>query len=174
MKHNFVQSLTMVLAHEGGWSDHPSDGETKMRGISLRMFQRYYGSDKNKNDLHNIDDIKINRIYREAYWDQCLCDDLPNGIDYVVFDTAIHSGPQKAIEWLQKAAKITQNGIITKETINMIVDMDIEILINRMIYERLTAIMRLPGWAMLKHKWMKRIQSVRRDALEMISRMTVD
>ena len=87
MKDNFTKSLEHVLVHEGGYVDHPSDpGGPTNKGITLRVFQRTYGKDKTKEDLKVITDDHVSHIYYTVYWQACRFDDLPEGIDYVVFD----------------------------------------------------------------------------------------
>ena len=40
-------------------------------------------------------------LYKRKYWDKVQGDELPSGIDYVVFDAAINSGPGRAVKLLQ-------------------------------------------------------------------------
>ena len=40
MKSNFDASLALVLVHEGGWADHPSDpGGATMKGVTIATKQ---------------------------------------------------------------------------------------------------------------------------------------
>lgn len=40
MDRNFQRALSLVLKHEGGWADHPSDpGGATMRGVTLATFR---------------------------------------------------------------------------------------------------------------------------------------
>jgi lysozyme family protein len=78
MKENFNSSLHHVLAHEGGWADHPKDpGGATMKGVTLQVYRNHFGADKTKDDLRNISDAELGQIYRSGYWDKCRCDDLP-------------------------------------------------------------------------------------------------
>jgi len=82
MKDKFEEALKLVLSHEGGWSDHPRDpGGATMKGITLAVFRRHYGANKTKEDLKNISDDALRQIYRSDYWDKCLCNDIPAGLD---------------------------------------------------------------------------------------------
>ncbi|WP_295455267.1 glycosyl hydrolase 108 family protein [uncultured Thiodictyon sp.] len=101
MKANFDESLARVLVHEGGWADLPKDpGGATMKGVTLRTYQRFYGSHLTRADLHAISDERLARIYRTGFWDTINGDTLPIGLDYAAFDAAVNSGPARALSWL--------------------------------------------------------------------------
>lgn len=111
MKNSFKNALKLVLVHEGGWADHPRDpGGATMKGVTLVVYQRHFGENKNKDDLRNITDAELEKIYRSGYWEKCHCDDLPVGVDYIVFDAAVNSGPGRSAKWLQGAVGAKQDG----------------------------------------------------------------
>ncbi len=90
MNRNFTQSLALVLKHEGGWSDHPKDpGGATMKGVTLANFQRYVKPNATKGDLKNISDAQLSMVYRKYYWDSVSANDLPDGLDYAVFDELV-------------------------------------------------------------------------------------
>lgn len=114
----FAQALKLVLFHEGGYVDHPQDpGGATNRGVTLAVFQRFYGASQTKSDLQAITDTQVEHIYRSGYWDPCHCDLLPEGVDYVVFDQAVNSGPGQSAKWLQMAVGVTADGKIGPETL---------------------------------------------------------
>ncbi|MFV2057955.1 MAG: glycosyl hydrolase 108 family protein, partial [Thiohalomonadales bacterium] len=81
MEANFKNSLKNVLAHEGGWADHPDDpGGATMKGVTLATFRRYFGENKSKQDLRNISEQALQQIYSSGYWDKSSCDLLPTGV----------------------------------------------------------------------------------------------
>ncbi len=111
MKTNFEDSLKHVLCHEGGWADHPRDpGGATMKGITLATYRRHFGEERGKDDLRAISDEELSKIYDSGYWSKCRCDELPAGIDYVVFDAAVNSGPGRGVKWLQAAVGAKQDG----------------------------------------------------------------
>jgi len=168
MKANFDESLKHVLVHEGGWADHPRDpGGATMKGVTLAVFRRYYGSDKGKDDLRNITNQQLGHIYKTGYWDKCKCDDLPTGVDYAVFDAAVNSGPGRAAKWLQGAVGAVQDGGVGVNTLSQVAARSPEAIINDMLDRRLQFLKRLRTWSTFGRGWRSRVGGVRATALRM-------
>jgi hypothetical protein len=90
---SYDAALARLLAHEGGYSDHPADpgGPTKF-GITLAVYRRCVNPDATAADIRALPAETAKTIYRERYWDAMRCDDLPAGVDYAVFDYGVNSG----------------------------------------------------------------------------------
>ena len=167
---NFEKCLKLVLIHEGGWSEHPRDrGGATMKGVTLAVYQRHFGENKSKDDLRHITDVELEKIYRSGYWDKCLCDDLPAGVDYIVFDAAVNSGPGRSAKWLQGAVGAKQDGGIGPKTIARVKEQANTMqMANDLCDHRLNFLKSLTTWDTFGKGWQSRIDSVRRDALAMI------
>ena len=118
MKENFSKSLAFVLDDEKGYINDPSDrgGETNM-GISKKAHPQ--------EDIKNLTLERATEIYHAEYWMPIKGDELPSGVDYVVFDSAVNHGPGTAVKFLQKAANrmmagLTVDGIIGSKTLDMV------------------------------------------------------
>lgn len=111
---NIEQALEILLKHEGGYVDHPSDpGGATNFGITQRV-ARQHGYQGHMRDLP----LSIaTAIYRESYWAPIRADDLPDSLRFHVFDAAVNSGPAQAIKWLQRSAGVSDDGIIGPETL---------------------------------------------------------
>jgi lysozyme family protein len=106
----FEKAVAFVLNQEGGISDLAGDsgGLTKF-GISRR----------NHPDL-DIASLTIEQsieIYRTDYWGKLCCDQLPDGLDFLVFDAAANEGPARAAKLLQAVLKVTEDGVVGPSTI---------------------------------------------------------
>jgi len=168
MKDNFRNSLEHVLVHEGGWADHPKDpGGATMKGVTLAVYQRYFGSDKDKLALRNISNAELEFIYRVGYWEKCRCDELPTGIDLSVFDAAVNSGPGRGIRLLQAAVGATQDGKIGAKTLACLDDCEPPEIIDIMSDCRLSFLRSLSTWSLFGKGWGRRIEAVRSTAAVM-------
>ncbi|MEZ5082588.1 MAG: glycosyl hydrolase 108 family protein [Bacteroidales bacterium] len=168
MKANFKNSLKHVLVHEGGWADHPRDpGGATMKGVTLLVYRNHFGAKKTKNDLRNITDSELEQIYRTGYWEKCKCDDLPSGVDYAVFDSAVNSGPGRGAKWLQAAVGATQDGGIRPKTLEKLKGFEPAQIVNSMCDNRLSFLRSLATWQTFGRGWQKRVEDLRRTAVGM-------
>lgn len=117
MKGSFTHTLDVILQFEGGYSDHPSDpgGATNM-GITKAVLEEWRGKPVSKADVKALTRLEVEAIYKARYWDACRCDDLPPGLDLVVFDCAVNQGVSRATRLLQGAAGVAQDGQIGPKT----------------------------------------------------------
>ncbi|NQZ10340.1 MAG: glycoside hydrolase family 108 protein, partial [Algicola sp.] len=165
MNKNFVDSLELVLAHEGGYSDHPRDpGGATMKGVTLAVFRRFYGANQSKEDLKNITKEQLQEIYKIGYWDKCQCDDLPPGVDYGVFDAAVNSGPGRGVRWLQGAVSSDQDGGMGPNTMTKVLEHNPLDVIEDMTDFRITFLRRLSTWPDFGKGWTRRVREVRQIA----------
>jgi lysozyme family protein len=59
----------------------------------------------------------VEPLYKRKFWDACKCDDLPSGIDYLVFDFAVNAGVGRSAKILQTAVGATPDGGIGPMTL---------------------------------------------------------
>ena len=106
----FPEALELVLKHEGGYVDHPSDpgGETKY-GISKRAYPDL--------DIKTLTVKMAGDIYHRDYWTKCRCDELPAPLALMVFDSSVNLGVRRACRWAQKISGATPDGVIGPKTL---------------------------------------------------------
>jgi lysozyme family protein len=165
MQKNFASALQLVLVHEGGYVDHPQDpGGATNKGVTLAVFQRFYGASRTKEELRAITDAQLEHSYKTGYWDTCQCDALPDGVDYVVFDQAVNSGPGQSAKWLQAAVGVAVDGAIGPQTIAAALQRAPAQVINTMCDARLAFLQRLRNgalWQTFGRGWQARVDGVR-------------
>ena len=158
MKQNFEASLEHVLKHEGGWADHPADpGGATMKGVTLATYSDWLGRSASKDELRNIPNQHIQEIYKKRYWDAVCGDGLPAGVDYVVFDMAVNSGPGRAAKMLQAAVGATADGKIGPKTLEIVKNHDAKALIGTFQSNRQHFLEALPTFATFGKGWTRRV-----------------
>ena len=111
MNQNFEKCMEMLLVHEGGYVNHPSDpgGMTNL-GVTKKTYDHHHGTDIDEEGMRNLTVEDVMPIYKTNYWERCRCQDLPSGVDWAVFDWAVNSGPGRAIKALQRAVGTFEDG----------------------------------------------------------------
>jgi lysozyme family protein len=111
MSRAFDKAFAFVVEAEGGATitNDPDDpgGLTKW-GVSQRAYPDV--------DIANLTKEQAKEIYRRDYWDRCHCDRFQQQLALAIFDAAINQGPHKAIRLLQRALRVTEDGVVGEET----------------------------------------------------------
>ena len=107
MNQNFKHCMQMLLKHEGGYVNYPSDpvGITNL-GVTKSTYDEFHGCDIDKEGMGNLTVDDITPIYRRNYWERCRCQDLPSGVDWAVYDASENHGTGRAAKFLQKAVTV--------------------------------------------------------------------
>lgn len=173
MKDNFESSLKHLLAHEGGWSDHPADpGGATMKGVTLEVFREFKRNPHiTKEELRNISDEDLAAIYKKRYWDAVRADELVSGVDYAVFDCAVNSGPGRAIKVLQACVGTTPDGGFGSVTMAAVAQFQGDVaktLVKEYCEKRLDFLKSLKTFEVFGRGWERRVNEVEKTALEML------
>jgi lysozyme family protein len=109
----FERAVEIILQHEGGYVQHPSDpgGETN-HGITKKFYPHL--------DIKNLTIEQAKEIYYQDYWDKLDLHLLPDGLNLMVFDCAVNQGPPTAIRFLQLAIGGKQSGKISLDDLEAI------------------------------------------------------
>jgi putative chitinase len=95
---NFRRCMDVVLGYQGGFSADPADpGAATQFGITIGTL-RESRHDQNlaTEDLKKLERDEACEIYRTRYWNVLRCDDLPVGVDLVVFDFGVNADPRQS------------------------------------------------------------------------------
>ena len=108
---NWDNAFNMMLASEGGYVNHPSDpgGMTNL-GVTKRVWEEWVGRESNEKEMRSLTSEMVEPLYKRKFWDACKCDELPSGIDYLVFDFAVNAGVGRSAKILQTAVGVTPDG----------------------------------------------------------------
>lgn len=173
-ENRFDICLDAVLAHEGGYVDHPSDpgGATNM-GITHKTLARWRKVSPwwklPKSAVQGLQRVEAARIYRASYWDRCKGFSLPPGLDLALFDFAVNSGPDRAIRTLQAELGVAADGQIGPLTLDAVetygARKGLGTLIGALCDRRLAFLNRLSTFATFGKGWTARVAAIRQAAL---------
>jgi lysozyme family protein len=170
---NFDRALAFVLGHEGGYSDDPDDsGGTTNRGITIGT-ARLAGLDLDHDGDVDRADVKLisvkhaARVYRNLYWSTVHGDEMPGGLDLMLFDAAIQHGDTRARRWVQEAAGTHVDGIIGPQTLRAIGRLKAEVLIARVATYRRVLYQAHPKFWKFGKGWSRRLAEVTRLSREL-------
>lgn len=115
---NWDNAFKLMLASEGGFVNHPSDpgGMTNL-GVTKATWENWVGRESDEKEMRGLTPEKVEPLYKKKFWDACRCDELPSGIDYLVFDFAVNAGPGRSAKILQTAVGVTPDGGIGPMTL---------------------------------------------------------
>lgn len=169
MKSNFDQCLAFLLKHEGGWNDDPHDpgGETNM-GVTKKVWEEWVGHEVAPGSLKSLTVADVAPLYKAKYWDKVRGDDLPDGVDYAVFDYAVNSGVSRSVKQLQQCCRVAADGIIGPKTLAAAKEADPVALTRCICDNRLAFLKSLPTWKRYGNGWGKRVADVSKTAQSMV------
>lgn len=174
MNSNFNNALREVLKSEGGFSNHPSDpgGMTNL-GVTAQTWGDWVGHTPSEKEMRELTPEKVAPLYKRRFWDACRADDLVSGVDYCVFDTAVNSGPGRAVKFLQDCVGVKPDGGIGPITLaavkaHCITPEDTKVLINQFCDKRLEFWKSLHTFSTFGKGWVARGERVRQEALNMV------
>ena len=168
MKENFQKALDAVLHHEGGFVNPPKDpgGMTNL-GCTKRVWEEWVGHPVDEKAMRALTPEDVAPLYKKKYWDAVRGDDLPDGVDYIVFDTAINSGPGRAIKFLQGCVGTDMDGALGPKTMAAVRAADPKQLVEDYAKRRLSFLQDLPTWGTFGKGWSRRVAEVENTASTM-------
>jgi lysozyme family protein len=121
MKDSWKRSFDLMLDSEGGFQQDPNDSGNHLSdgrlgctnlGVTQAVWEEYVGHKVSTQDMRNLTPALVEPMYRRKYWEACNCNDLPAGVDYLVFDFAVNAGVGRSIKTLQGAVGAAMDGAI--------------------------------------------------------------
>lgn len=167
----FTISFDRVIGHEGGYTNDRRDrgnwssgviGVGELKGTKFGISAMSYP----KLDIRNltVNDARI--IYRRDFWTKFKCDQMPVGIDYLLFDTAINSGIGNAAKILQRAVGTTADGAIGPKTIAAVKAKRLPDLIDEFCAQRMLFYTGISTFQTYKTGWTRRAFTTHAQALK--------
>jgi len=169
VKENFPQCFALVLKNEGGYVDNPSDpgGATNL-GCTKATWEAWVGHPVTKDDIKALTPNDVMPLYKAKYWDTIKGDDLPEGVDYAVFDYAINSGPSRAAKALQSLLSVTIDGQIGAATLRALETSNPREVATAVCEARLAFLQSLSTYATFGKGWSRRVSEVETVSFNMV------
>lgn len=165
---NFIPCLNMLLKHEGGFVNHPSDpgGMTNL-GVTKAVYDAYTNRNATEEEMRALTPIDVAPIYRKNYWDRGRCDGLPSGVDWSVFDWGVNSGVGRSAKALQRIVGVTADGGIGPMTLKAVANFEPKDIIVKMHSTRQSFYESLSTFKTFGKGWTRRNNETLETALEM-------
>ncbi len=166
----YDEALRRLLAHEGGYSNHPSDpgGPTNF-GITLADYRKYVKPNATAADVRAMSVAEAKAIYRKRYWDAQRCYALPAGVDYSVFDYGVNSGVGRSGKVLRRVVGLPDNtSAVTDEVLAAVAKRDAKAIVIAINDERLRFLKGLRTWPVFGSGWGRRVAEVKAFSLQLV------
>jgi lysozyme family protein len=152
----------MMLASEGGYVNHPSDpgGMTNL-GVTKRVWEEWTGRESNEAEMRALTPELVETLYKVKFWDACRCDEMPSGIDYLVFDFAVNAGPSRSAKILQAAVGVPADGVIGPVTLSAVKAQDPDWLIEKFSQGKEDFYRSLGTFETFGKGWLNRVEQVK-------------
>jgi len=169
MLSNWPASLALILKSEGGFVNHPRDpgGMTNL-GVTRNVWKEWVKHEVGEAEMRALTPELVAPLYKANYWDACKCSDLPRGVDYAVFDSAVNMGPSRAAKLLQAALEVKADGIIGRATIAAATAADPVELLEAFSLGKEAFYQSLPTFATFGKGWLNRVAHVQDAAEQMM------
>lgn len=112
MRGSFEPAFELMLQHEG---IEPVDG--KRYGIDRALYAAALGVFEEEADLDKLRPEAAQAIHRAHFWAGVSGDQLPAGVDLMLYDAAVCHGIARSVIWLQAILRDRQDGTVSPRTL---------------------------------------------------------
>lgn len=170
MQSNWDNAFKLMLASEGGFVNHPRDpgGMTNL-GVTKTTWESWVGREVDESEMRGLTPEKVKPLYKEWYWDAVRGDDLPMGLDYLMFDFAVNAGAGRAIKLLQTAIGVRADGQFGPITMGAVQTTDPVELIEWFSQAKEDFYRSLTTFSTFGTGWLNRVADVKQHATSMVT-----
>jgi lysozyme family protein len=170
MQSNWQKSFELMLQSEGGYVNNPLDpgGRTNL-GVTQAVWENWVGRKVDEPEMRGLTAEKVEPLYKKNYWNAVRGDELPVGLDYLVFDFGVNAGAGRSIRLLQSAVGVTPDGGFGPITLNAVKSFEPAKLINNFSNEKVSFYKLLPTFSTFGKGWLNRVEQTKASALAMLA-----
>ena len=167
---NWQKSFELMLKSEGGYVNNPADpgGMTNL-GVTKATWENWVGRESDEAEMRELTPEKVEPLYKKKYWDAVRGDELPAGLDYLMFDFAVNAGAGRAIKTLQTAIGVTPDGGFGSITMAAVQAVDPVELIEKFSQAKENFYRSLTTFSTFGKGWLNRVADVKQHATSMVA-----
>jgi lysozyme family protein len=178
MLSNWQKSFELMLQSEGGYSDdqrdsgnHLSDGRqgSTMLGVTQYNWENWIGHEITQDQMKKLTPDDVKPFYKKKFWDVCKCDDMPSGIDYLIFEFAVNAGCGGSAKVLQHAVGVVPDGGIGPLTLAAVNSHSPAELIEKFSQAKEDFYRSLSNFDVYGVGWLNRVADVKQKASSMVA-----
>jgi lysozyme family protein len=169
---NFKNCLLEVLHMEGHFLDDPRDpgGPTNF-GITrakLAEVRRVDIASITEDMMKALTFEEATAIYQSDYWHVLRCDDVPPGVDLMLFHFGVNAGNKTSARLLQSAVGTACDGIVGRQTVAAACNANPARLIDDLADAQIQYYRRLDKFDTFGAGWLNRVQLAQKAAKGMV------
>ena len=170
MQSNWSNAFALMLKSEGGYVNNPADpgGMTNL-GVTKSTWENWVGRESDEAEMRGLTPEKVEPLYKKKYFDAVRGDELPMGLDYLMFDFAVNAGAGRAIKTLQTAVGVTPDGGFGPMTMAAVLAVDPVELIERFSQAKKDFYRSLTTFSTFGKGWLNRVADVKQHATSMVT-----
>jgi lysozyme family protein len=138
-------------------------------GVTKATWENWVGRESDEAEMRGLTPEKVEPLYKKKYWDAVRGDELPMGLDYLMFDFAVNAGAGRAIKTLQTAVGVTPDGGFGPMTMAAVQAVDPNELIERFSQAKEDFYRSLTTFATFGKGWLNRVADVKVKASAMLA-----
>jgi len=167
---NWDNAFKLMLKSEGGYVNNPADpgGMTNL-GVTKATWENWVGRESDEAEMRGLTPEKVEPLYKKKYFDAVRGDELPAGLDYLMFDFAVNAGAGRAIKTLQTAVGVTPDGGFGPMTMAAVQAVDPVELIEKFSQAKEDFYRSLTTFSTFGKGWLNRVADVKQHATSMVT-----
>lgn len=158
----FDLAYERTVSHEGGFSDDHRDAGNWTGGVCGRgeLKGTKYGisaAEFPDEDIRNLTPERAKELAKTRYWDAMNCKRYRFAVAIQFFDAGYNHGQPNAIRFLQRAARVADDGVFGPITQGALEKMDENDVLFRFLAARLEFMTKISTWSTYGKGWARRV-----------------
>jgi len=165
---NWDKSFSELIKSEGGFVNNPKDpGGATNWGVTKAVWEAWVKHPVTVDDMKKLTQEEVKPLYYEKYLKPVKGDELPIGVDFLVFSFGVNAGVGRAVKTLQTSLGTVADGAIGQNTMKKIQEADSKTLIENFSNAKISFYKSLSTFPTFGKGWLNRVEREKQEALTM-------